>query len=164
MSYYDRLTDLQNRAAQGSAEAFYDLAIKYEHSIHVDQDFNKAIEYLDSSIKLGYAPAKFRMALYHYYGIGTQQSTVKALEWIEEALRSLKDSVFSRLLSFKFEVQREISSLEKTPEQSHQEFLNQKAQGEAFLRKLNSLHTSYIRQRAGINATEESPALEEALN
>lgn len=68
-------------AAQGNAEAQYNLALLYRKGLGVKQDDRKALEWLHKAARQGMLDAQYNLGVMYYEGKGAYRSEKSAVEW-----------------------------------------------------------------------------------
>ena len=71
----------EEAAAQGDAEAAYQLGKRYYNGTYGEVDYAKAKEYFMAAAELGNHKAIRAIAIMYKYGNGVEQDIEKALEW-----------------------------------------------------------------------------------
>jgi TPR repeat protein len=72
-------------AAQGNPNAMYNLGLMYVDGDGVEQDYEKAAEWLEKAAKGDLAPAQYDLAALYKEGIGVKQSLSTAAFWLQKA-------------------------------------------------------------------------------
>ena len=75
----------EKAAAQGYAEAQYNLGVMYNNGKGVRQDYVKARKWYEKAAAQGVAEAQFNLGILYYNGRGVRQDYVKARQWYEKA-------------------------------------------------------------------------------
>src|SRR5258708_4872363 len=72
-------------AAQGGAEAEFNLGVIYENGQGVAKDERKAFEWYEKAAAQGLAKAQFNLASMYSRGLGVAKDERKAAEWVGKA-------------------------------------------------------------------------------
>ncbi len=75
----------QKAAAQGVAEAQFNLGTMYEMGVGVKKDEKKALEWLEKAATQGFADAQFNVANMYATGRGTEKNLSRAITWYDKA-------------------------------------------------------------------------------
>ena len=76
----------KNAAAQGSAEAAFNLGIIHKHGRGVLQDFAEAVKWYRRAAEQGYARAQTNLGLMYDKGQGVQQNSAEAVKWFRRGV------------------------------------------------------------------------------
>ena len=79
------LQALHKQAAQGSAEAQYNLGVLYDFGLGVPQDYAKARQWFEKAAAQGYAIAQNHLGMMYDNGLGVPQNYEKAQQRYEQA-------------------------------------------------------------------------------
>ena len=63
----------------------YDLAYLYYFGVGVEQNYEKAFEWVQKSAKQGYDQAQYNLGILYENGIGVEANYKKAREWYKKA-------------------------------------------------------------------------------
>ena len=72
-------------AAQGVAEAQYNLGVIYKFGLGVPQDYAKALQWYRKAAEQGVAKAQFNLGLMYDNGLGVKQDYAKGAKWYRKA-------------------------------------------------------------------------------
>lgn len=72
-------------AAQGYAQAEYDIGLMYDDGIGIKQDYHAALLWYLKAAKQNYAPAETNIGYLYQEGHGVKQNYYKARDWYEKA-------------------------------------------------------------------------------
>ena len=75
----------QKAAAQGVAEAQFNLGTMYEVGAGVKKDEKKALEWFEKAATQGFADAQFNLANMYATGRGTEKNLSRAITWYDRA-------------------------------------------------------------------------------
>ena len=81
----DGLLSLQNAAAQGVAEAQYNLGWIYSKGEGVPKDTTKSFEWFQKAAAQGHTQAQFFLGVMYAKGEGISKDSAKAIEWFQKA-------------------------------------------------------------------------------
>jgi TPR repeat protein len=79
------VADYRTRAAQGDAEAEYNLGLAYVQGKGVRKDNAEAARWIRKAADQGYAKAESRLASMYYYGRGVPQNYTESMLWARKA-------------------------------------------------------------------------------
>ena len=88
---YDTKLEYFNKVVEEGTEPFYialamnEIGYMYQEGMGVEQDYAKALEWLEKAADLGNSSAMNNIGYSYYYGNGIEQDYAKALEWLEKA-------------------------------------------------------------------------------
>lgn len=80
-----QISDLRRKAAQGDAEAQYNLGMLYYEGYDVNQDYATARQWWEEAAAEGNAWAQYRLGVLYSKGRGVPQDDATAREWFEKA-------------------------------------------------------------------------------
>ncbi len=75
----------QKAAAQGAAEAQFNLGTMYEMGAGVKKDEKQALEWFEKAAAQGFADAQFNLANMYATGRGTEKNLSRAITWYDRA-------------------------------------------------------------------------------
>ena len=81
------IKNLKEKAEQGDPLAQNNLSMKYYYGTGMEQDKEKAFEWVLQSAKQGFAPAQHAVAVMHLKGTGVEQDKEKAFEWMLQSAK-----------------------------------------------------------------------------
>lgn len=79
------MAHLRGRAAEGNADAQYNLGARYAFGRGVPQDASEAVRWLRQAADQGHAKAQFDVGVLHTYGVGAPQDAGEAVRWYRHA-------------------------------------------------------------------------------
>ncbi len=88
---YDTKLEYFNKVVEEGNEPFYialamnEIGYMYQEGMGVEQDYAKALEWLEKAADFGNSSAMNNIGYSYYYGVGVEQDYAKALEWFEKA-------------------------------------------------------------------------------
>lgn len=85
--------NLETLAAQGNAEAMYELGLRYYKGIGVGVNYKKAKSCLEESVKSGCNSGAYYLGMIYYNGKGTPTNHIKAKEYFEKS--DANNNIFS---------------------------------------------------------------------
>jgi GAF domain/Sel1 repeat/PilZ domain len=91
------LADLQTLAAQGDAEAQYQMGVRYDEGEGVLKDDTQAVQWFQRAADLGNVDAQAHLGAYYWAGRGVPRDLSKAYMWSMIALAGGDDNSKSRL-------------------------------------------------------------------
>jgi uncharacterized protein len=80
-----KVAEWQKAAAQGQADAQYNLGVMYAKGEGVPYDAGKAVEWYEKAAAQGHADAQCRLGVAYATGKGLPKDATKAVEWYEKA-------------------------------------------------------------------------------
>ena len=135
----DEVEQLNKEAAEGDADAMYELAIRYTDGMGIPQDWELAIHWLRQAARLEHPDAQHELATCYAFGLGVPQSHVEATRWYEQAASlGQADSQYMLGMYFQYAL-GEISDVHRA-EHWYQQAANQgNAKATRALRKLQNV-------------------------